>query len=235
MPISLDRKFKGKENYVIGLVEQMGVDTAMAMTDTKHRKTFLRWLNEVTHGEWKTSPNPLDELKGGPKDKWIKEHKALILDCLGIFGRDWVMNNFRLKPDTLERIVHSGYKGNPATTWFKQREKLITEAGQQADRNIYKILNILAEMEREQDLLRTQVKMEHEAYLETLNRQRQLEKLYYDFAENIVRRIVQALTQTLTQAIVPALKQLTPPRPKIVEPLDLTIAPEPVEAEADSK
>jgi hypothetical protein len=227
MPVSLDRKFRGKEDYVVQLVEQMGVETAMAMTATKHRKTFLRWLNDVTHGEWKSSPNPLAELTGGSKDKWINEHKSLIFECLSIFGSEWVKANFHLRPETLERIIRSKYKGNPATAWVNGREILKAQAEQQADASIFKILETLGEIQREQDLLRSRVTLEHDSYLEVLSQQRQLEELYYSFAENVAKRIAQALIQALapilTQAIGPALKQLTLPKPKIVKTLGLNI------------
>lgn len=51
--------------------------------------------------------NPLTGLKGGPKRLFINQHRDTILDCLSIFGEDWVKEQFRFnKRDKLGVIRH---------------------------------------------------------------------------------------------------------------------------------
>lgn len=47
-------------------------------------------------------------VKGGPKQKWIKEHEALILDYLSIFGAKDTMRRFNLKKTTVQRLEIEG-------------------------------------------------------------------------------------------------------------------------------
>lgn len=47
-------------------------------------------------------------IKGGVKQRWIREHQAMILDCLDVLGAEKTMQLFTLSRPTLNRIVREG-------------------------------------------------------------------------------------------------------------------------------
>lgn len=55
-------------------------------------------------------------MKGGPKQKWIREHRDLIMDYCEAFGAEDTCKEFYMKSDTLIHLYRDQHQEMPYTT-----------------------------------------------------------------------------------------------------------------------
>lgn len=184
MASSLKIKFKGKETYIVNLVNQMGVESVMRIHGVKNRKSFLRWYGENNGNQQPESP--FDNFSGGEKHKWNKEHISTILDCVQVFGEDWTKANFHFTHDTLYNLIRFGQQShsNEAT----QRD--------------------LREMHNHLENIKWRIQCEHLDYVDSIERMRQLEIAVVNFAQMIAHQLVADLTPVIEQAFKVKPRQL---------------------------
>lgn len=190
---SLKNMFASKEAEVVETVKGIGLDSAMVMYGVKHRGCFLKWLRDNTGEEWKFDSSSLAGLSGGDKAKWDREHRDTILDCLEIFGVDWVKANFRFSHDTLEGLIGSDH--HPFTGYDKKLTRLerVELDSREALKKIKQLEHELIRHESRLDITQEDSRMVKCA-------QRYLEESYSQFIEATAKRIAQAL-------IIPLLHQ----------------------------
>lgn len=184
MGVTLEQKFKGKEQYVVNLVGQMGYDSVMKMYGVKHRKTFLRWYAENSNNEH--PHNPFEDLDGAGKHSFDKEHINTIIDCVQIFGEDWVKANFHFSHDTLYRLIRFGRQDDNGGATHKELQGIHKE---------FERLEFLS-------------KAEHLDYVDSIERMRQLEIAVVRFAQMIASQLASDLTPVIEQAFKVKPKQL---------------------------
>lgn len=109
---SLDNRLAGKEPEVISDVDRLGMWAAMDKHGIKSGVAFNTWLKKH---RYIASIDPLAGLSGGARIKWLKDHQRTIEDCITIFGRSWVLTNFRIQEDTLSRLLKSPNRPAPFT------------------------------------------------------------------------------------------------------------------------
>lgn len=175
MSVSLRQKFKGKEAYVVNLVNQMGYESVMRLYDVKHRKTFLRWYAENSNSE--LPHNPLEGLSRGEKHKWCVEHLDTIVDCIGIFGEDWVKANFHFTHDTLYSLIRFGKYSYSNRAIHKELEG----------------------MHNHLENIKFRLSAEHLDYVDSIERMRQLEIAVVGFAQMIASQLGSALTPAIEE------------------------------------
>lgn len=193
MAVSLKQRFKGKEAEVVKAVKKLGIDSAMALYGAKHRKTFIRWLRDNTTEEWKSSP--LAEMKRGEKAKWDREHRDTILDCLEIFGMDWIKANFHFTHDTLERLVQ--FDSQPP--WGHDHDKKLTRL-ERVELDVREVLKRLREVEHKLDLHSTRLDMADTASREVRLAQNERDEAYSQFTQRVSSQLsgkVQTAFETL--------------------------------------
>lgn len=103
MPISLETRLNPIKEDVLKAVSETSIEETMTMYGVKTRRTFVKWLE--AHGNGALPVNPLAELKGGEKHKFLREHRQTILDLEETFGRDFVKGHFCIKEETLDAIL----------------------------------------------------------------------------------------------------------------------------------
>jgi len=178
-------KLKGQEDYVKDLVRQMGVSSVMTIYHIKHRPSFIKWL-EANDAD--IPPEPLENISGGEKDKWARDNREYILWCVKQFGKDWAKANFHFTHDTLERVIRYDKHKKPTRL-------------QDTGLNMEKIIEVIAEIEKEYDILKTQVKIEHEAYIEAIERQGRLEEYVLNFTQEVVQQLSHNIAKSLMERV----------------------------------
>lgn len=176
MSLSLKRKFRGNEAYVVSLIRQMGVSNVMLIYGLKNRKSFLRWFGENSVKD--LPKEPLEGMSGGQKHKWLIDHRDTILDCLQVFGEDWVKMNFHFTHDTLYSFIRFSEPPRPNPN------------GQ--------IDQLLKDFER----LKSRCEIEHGDYIEVIEGQKQLKQLVLNFAQGITQRLAQVIAKPLLEHII---------------------------------
>lgn len=214
MAVSLSRRFRGKEPYVLSLVRQMGVSQAMIVYKLKNRKSFLRWVGQNSNiGDLPT--DPLEKMSGGEKHIWLKNHRETVLDCLQIWGEDWVKMNFHFTHDTLYSFLKSSEPPRPGSNQIDE---------------------LLKDVER----LKSLCEIEHGDYIEVIEGQKRLEQSVLSFAQEITKRLAQVIAKPLLEHIIgPDAGELNPELPGGKHKLDLNIVegeinPKPHQSDIDS-
>jgi len=182
MKYGLDGMFKGKEQYIKDLVRQMGIPSVMKIYGLKHRPSFTKWLKD-NDGDIRLS-EPLENMSGGEKDKWVRDNREYILWCVEQFGKDWVKGNFHFKNDTLERLINFGEQSKPSSN-------------EQIDQ-------LLKDLER----LKIRCEIEHQDYLDVVEGQKHLEELVVNFTYEITQRLAQIIAKPILEHIVGPIAEL---------------------------
>jgi len=139
---------RGREDKVIQSVKEIGISGTMALYGFKTRSYFIAWL-EKEQAHWQDF-NPIAGMRPMEIKKWRKEHRETILDCLEVFGADWVKSHFHFAHDNLERFVkfnHQPFTGNRKLTRLERAELDSREAirlARQATKEVNLFLDRLA-------------------------------------------------------------------------------------------
>jgi hypothetical protein len=184
----LSIRLAGKEAEVVQAVKDMGIDSAMASYGIKTKSAFTCWLREHTLTYW--AENPLSGVDAGPKSLWLRQHRSTILDCLEIFGKNWVLANFRLTPLTLEKVIsldHRLFTGLDRKLTRLERVELDTK-------DIARKLETVIEW---QDRAETRFQMAEETPREYSKEVRQLKEDYAEFTNLISSRLTQGIEKVL--------------------------------------
>lgn len=99
------KKLKGKEQDVINLVRSVGVDATMALFGCKSRAHFAKFLRSNIPDAINFHPSEVVHLRGGTKAKWLRLNREFVIECVEMWGRDFAMVNFALKPETLDETL----------------------------------------------------------------------------------------------------------------------------------
>jgi len=200
-------KFAGKEAEVVRAVKDYGIDTARAMYGAKNRSCFMAWLKDNTGEQWKS--NPLERMKGGDKQKWIGEHRDTILDCLEIFGEDWVKANFCMPYGTLERVVGSSH--HPFLGYDKKLTRL-----ERLELDVRGLLKCVKEIEQRQSLQETRIDIAEQGTREVRLAQRERDEQYSKFVQLVSGQLsqkVQGLLEGFLSCAINPGETMRLPRP----------------------
>ena len=101
---SIEDLLAGKEQEVIDSVRRKGISATMEVYGLRRHCTFLAWLRRISPDSFLFSSS-IKDLKGGPKAKWLRDHRDFVLTCIEVFGRDFLIANLPIEPDTLNNFV----------------------------------------------------------------------------------------------------------------------------------
>jgi len=201
MAASLKTKLAGKESEIIKAIKELNISGAMHLYGIKTRYPFLKWVRENTNGEWQ--PTPLSEFKGGEKQKFLREHKDTILDCLEIFGREWVKDQFGMIDDTIDSLIHRN--GTLFTQKLTRLERVELDAKE--------ALAIARELKKQMEIVGTRFEKEQE---NTTSARRQFREHMEQHDDS-----VQAISERLSQIIALGLRDHIKPLPQSTDPLNI--------------
>jgi len=210
MPNSLEQRLKDKELEVLEVVRSQGIKKAMSLYGIRTRNTFTWWLKMHSNGN-SLYPNPLAGFSGGEKANWLRKHRNTILDCLEIFGEDFAMEHFCLKEETLHQLKSAGEKP------FGQK---LTKLGT-VELKANSALDIAEQAQRKTELLEARLETHQARQEEIIKRQKQLEKLFYQFEARVSRRAGTLVIAPFVERLIQEYLQSCDNLPEQFDPLSL--------------
>jgi len=174
-------------------VRAHGVNGAMKIYGISNRGRFERFVKLLLDsGEFCQTPSPLSELRGGQKHMFLRQHRDTILDCQGIFGKEFCMEHFYMEENTLDELERVA----PSPEYKKQTH------AERAELKSDTALNISKDLDKK--LLRLESRLESiaEAQRGNLKLIHELEELFHQFVENTSNQIGKALIAPLLQSLL---------------------------------
>lgn len=209
MAVSLEKKLAGKEAEAVKTIKEFSIGDAMQLYNIKSRRTFLKWVREHTNGEWELSP--LVGMKGGPKMLFMMEHRETILDCLEIFGKEWVKDKFCFGKDaTLDGFIK--HDGRPPTGKLTRLQR--------AELNAKEALCLARKLEKQMEFIDTRFSIVDEGQRKIGVRQNETVEQVNNFETRVANDIGGIFTQALGQGLG---KFITPAKEMLPQPPDLSI------------
>lgn len=186
MAQTLERKFKGKEKQVLEEVQRDGIGVVMERYGLEKRWVFSKWINR--HQD--DALSKLAGLSGGGKALFCRQHRETIIDCLEIFGEDFVMEKFHIRNKyTLNNII----KGENTPFFWKlnKTERLELQVSQ--------ALMGVKDIQQRLGRIETHLRIHDADIAEERGKINELINFVKSFSENVSETVARVLIQPLIQ------------------------------------
>lgn len=169
------------QREVIESVRRIGIGATMQLYKLSNHRTFLKWLRSVTpEGVY---PSCVKDIRGGEKARWLKLNRDWIIQTVATFGKDFLIENLPIEPDTLDSLL-------------KFDKDHYTVRG---DHNMGSTLS--REIVEKQECQDLEIKGLKQQLFENRQKIDELKALYGEFVNNVTNKISAALINPIVQRL----------------------------------